>query len=137
MHSILVKDYMDRNTCAIPVTSNIKDAVEAMLRGGVIGMPVIDQEKKLVGYISEQDCMKEMLNDTFYCAESPSITKVMSSEVLSVTPDTSILEIAESMLDRRPKNYPVVNEGKLIGIINRSHVLKALLENNKDCYSHK
>jgi len=137
MQSILVKDYMDPNTHAIQVTSNIQDAVESMLRNKVIGAPVVDSENRLVGYVSEQDCMKEMLNNTFYCEEPPSITKVMSSTVLSATPDTSILEIAEKMLDRLPKNYPVIREGKLVGVINRSHVLRALLENDKDCYLHK
>ncbi|MBU3069865.1 CBS domain-containing protein [Aestuariicella sp. G3-2] len=137
MQSILVKDYMDPNTHAIQVTSNIRDAVESMLRNKVIGAPVVDSDHKLVGYVSEQDCMKEMLNNTFYCEEPPNITKVMSKAVLSATPDTSILEIAEKMLDRLPKNYPVIRDGKLIGIINRSHVLRALIENDADCYIHR
>lgn len=137
MQSILVKDYMDPNTHAIQVTSNIRDAVESMLRNKVIGAPVVDSEHKLVGYVSEQDCMKEMLNNTFYCEEPPNITTVMSTAVLSATPDTSILEIAEKMLDRLPKNYPVIRDGKLIGIINRSHVLRALIENDADCYIHR
>jgi CBS domain-containing protein len=134
MQSILVKDYMDRNTCAIYASTNIRDAVESMLRNNVIGAPVIDNERKLVGYVSEQDCMKEMLNNTFYSEEPPSITKVMSHVVLSVGPETSILEIAEKMLERQPKNYPVISDGKLIGVINRSHVLLALLESDKERY---
>lgn len=134
MHSILVKDYMDHNTVAIYVDSSIFDAVESMLRNKVIGAPVIDRNHQLVGYVSEQDCMKEMLNNTFYADDSPGVIKVMSAAVLSVAPDTSILEIAEKMLERLPKNYPVVSEGKLVGVINRSHVLRALLENDKERY---
>lgn len=134
MQSILVKDYMDRHTSAIYVDSNICDAVDSMLRNRVIGAPVIDRNHQLVGYVSEQDCMKEMLNNTFFADESPNITKVMSTVVLSVGPETSILEIAEKMLERLPKNYPVISEGRLIGVINRSHVLRALLENDKGRY---
>ncbi len=138
MHSILVKDYMDHNPHAIPDSANVKDAVELMVRDRVIGAPVIDHNKYLVGYVSEQDCMKDMLNNTFFCEEPPQVTAVMSRDVLTVTPDTSIVEIAQSMLDRRPKNYPVVLEGKLVGIISRSHILRALLENDQDCYlKHK
>lgn len=137
MHSILVKDYMDHNTAAIYVDSSIFDAVESMLRNKVIGAPVIDRNHQLVGYVSEQDCMKEMLNNTFYADDSPSVTKVMSPAVLSVAPDTSILEIAEKMLERLPKNYPVVSDGKLVGVINRSHVLRALLENDKERYTRQ
>lgn len=134
MHSILVKDYMDHNAHAIPKTTNIKDAVESMLKDGVIGVPVIDHEHQLVGYVSEQDCIKEMLNDAFYCEEPAEVTTVMQTDVVTVNPDTSIVEIAQSMLNRRPKNYPVVVDGKLVGIISRSHVLRALLENDQDCY---
>lgn len=134
MQSILVKDYMDRNTSAIYADSSICDAVESMLRNNVIGAPIIDRNHQLVGYISEQDCIKEMLNNTFYADESPSVTKVMSTVVLSVGPDTSILEIAEKMLERLPKNYPVISDGRLVGVITRSHVLRALLENDKERY---
>jgi DeoR family transcriptional regulator, catabolite repression regulator len=134
MHSILVKDYMDHNAHAILSDTNIKDAVEYMLSDGVIGLPVIDTQEHVVGYVSEQDCIKEMLNDAFYCEEPANITTVMKTDVVSVAPDTSIVEIAQSMLERRPKNYPVISEGKLVGIISRSHILKALLENDQDCY---
>ena len=134
MHSILVKDYMDHNPHAILSDTNIKDAVESMVTDGVIGLPVINREEKLIGYVSEQDCIKEMLNDAFYCEEPAEVTTVMKTEVVSVTPDTSIVEIAQSMVERRPKNYPVVRDGKLVGLISRSHILKALLENDQDCY---
>jgi len=134
MHSILVKDYMDHNAHAVMSDANIKDAVEYMLSDGVIGLPVIDTQEHVVGYVSEQDCIKEMLNDTFYCEEPANITTVMKTDVVSVAPDTSIVEIAQSMVERRPKNYPVISDGKLVGIISRSHILKALLENDQDCY---
>ncbi len=134
MHSILVKDYMDHNAHAILSTTNIKDAVEYMLKDGVIGLPVIDDKEHVVGYVSEQDCIKEMLNDAFFCEEPAEVTAVMKKEVVSVAPDTSIVEIAQSMVERRPKNYPVISDGKLVGVISRSHILKALLENEQDCY---
>ncbi len=134
MHSILVKDYMDHNAHAILSTTNIKDAVEYMLKDGVIGLPVIDNDEQVVGYVSEQDCIKEMLNDAFFCEEPAEVTAVMKKEVVSVAPDTSIVEIAQSMVERRPKNYPVISDGKLVGVISRSHILKALLENDQDCY---
>ncbi len=134
MQSILVKDYMDHNPHAIPDSANVKEAVESMLRDNIIGAPVVDADRKLVGYVSEQDCIKDILNNTFFCDEPPSVKTVMSTEVLSVSPDTSIVEVASSMVAHRPKNYPVIQDGKLVGLINRAHVLRALLENDKDCY---
>lgn len=136
MHSILVKDYMDYDPHAVKTTTNVRDVVQSLLNAGLIGCPVINEDEKVVGFVSEQDCIKELLNDAFYCEEPAAVSTVMHSDVLTVTPETSIVEIAQTMLQNKPKNYPVVDEGKLVGLINRSHILKALLENDDDCYIH-
>ncbi|WP_111641965.1 CBS domain-containing protein [Marinimicrobium alkaliphilum] len=134
MHSILVRDYMQRDTNAISVSANIAEVVSRLVKGKIPGAPVIDDKKTVVGFVSEQDCIKEMLNNAMFCDEPPSVTKVMQTDVLTVTPNTSIVEIAQTMLKHKPKIYPVVDDGKLVGIINRSLILKALVENDEDCY---
>ncbi len=126
MSSILVKDYMQSNVPAIRDTANVKEVVDHLLNMGVTGSPVIDNREHVVGFVSEQDCMKEMLNSAFYHEQPSLVTKIMRSDVLTVTPDTSILEIAETMLGNKPKNYPVVSAGKLVGLINRRQILQAL-----------
>lgn len=136
MHSILVKDYMDPNPHAIHISKTVIDVVKLLINENILGAPVVNDENHLVGFVSEQDCMIEMLNDTFYCEESPPISAVMSRDILTVSPETSILEMAETMSKRPPKNYPVVDNGRLIGILSRRRVLKALLETNEDCYIH-
>lgn len=136
MHSILVKDYMDHDPHAVHITTNVRDVVESLLKAGVIGCPVIDDSDKVVGFVSEQDCIKEMLNDAFYCEEPPEVRAVMHGDVMTVSPETSIVEIAQTMMANKPKNYPVVDNGKLVGLINRSLILKAIIENDEDCYIH-
>ncbi|MFL0808886.1 MAG: CBS domain-containing protein [Agarilytica sp.] len=136
MHSILVEDYMDRDPHAIINTATVRDVVAILMKAKITGAPVVDEDKTLVGFVSEQDCIREMLNDTFYCEESPSVTEVMKTEVITCTPDTSIVELAEKMSKSPPKNYPVCKDGKLIGLFSRHFLLKALLENNEDCYIH-
>jgi len=136
MHSILVKDYMDRNPHAINEEATVRDVITVLMKEQISGAPVVDKDKNLIGFVSEQDCIQEMLNDAFYCEESPPVTAVMSKEVNTVSPDTSIVEIAETMAKRPPKNYPVCSEGKLIGLISRRLILQALLENDEDCYIH-
>ena len=137
MHSILVADYMDHNPHAISASTSIKQAVTIMLKEGVIGVPVIDDNHQLIGYLSEQDCVKDMLNDAFYSEEPGAVSSAMQTEVLSVSPETSIVEIAQTIMSNRPKNYPVIKEGKLVGLISRSDVLRALLEHEEDGYFSK
>lgn len=137
MHSILVADYMDHNPHAVFASTSIKDAVSMMLKEGVIGVPVIDENQQLIGYLSEQDCVKDMLNDAFYSEEPGPVANVMQKEVMSVSPETSIVEIAQTIMTNRPKNYPVVTDGKLVGLISRSDVLRSLLEHEEDGYFSK
>jgi len=134
MHSILVKDYMDRTPHAINQSSAVRSAIAVLMKEEIPGAPVINDDKMLVGFVSEQDCIREMLNDAFYCDESPSVTTVMSKDVLTVSPEESILELAESMTKQRPKIYPVVENGKLVGLISRRLILNALIKNNEDCF---
>ncbi|MGH1440722.1 MAG: CBS domain-containing protein [Cellvibrionaceae bacterium] len=134
MHSILVADFMNHQPSIVKDTDNVRAAVELLLAKKIIGVPVVDESKNLVGYLSEQDCIEEMLNDAFYCEEPGSVSKVMQKDVLSVKPSTTIVELAQSIIKNKPKNYPVVDDGKLVGLISRTQVLKALVDNDDDCY---
>lgn len=137
MLSILVKDYMQANVQAIKADASVREVVEHLLRYNLSGAPVVDDSQNLVGFVSEQDCMKDMLNSAFYREETASVTSIMRKDVLSVTPTTSILEIAETMLGNKPKNYPVIEHGKLIGLITRRQILQALHTNNGNYFSHQ
>lgn len=134
MHSILVTDFMNHQPSVVKDTDNVRTAVELMLEKKLIGVPVIDENKNLVGYLSEQDCIEEMLNDAFHCEEPGSVRKVMQQNVLSVKPSTTIVELAQTIIKNRPKNYPVIEDGKLVGLISRTNVLQALVDNDDDCY---
>jgi len=136
MHSILVKDYMNTAPHTLSETSTVRDAVELFLKYAIHGAPVVNSDHHLVGFVSEQDCLSEMLNEAFYCEESPSIAMVMSKTVHAISPEASILSLAESMAKAPPKNYPVTERNKLIGLISRKDILKALVENDEDCYIH-
>lgn len=137
MLSILVKDYMQANVQAVKADASVREVVEHLLKYNLTGAPVVDENQNLVGFVSEQDCMKDMLNSAFYREETASVKSIMRKDVLFVTPTTSILEIAETMLGNKPKNYPVIENGKLIGLITRRQILQALRANNGNYFSHQ
>ena len=134
MHSILVSDYMDNNPHSIQDSSSIRDTVLFLLKEKISGAPVVDSNNNLVGFISEQDCISEILNDAMYCEDSPPVSKLMTRDVITASPETSIVELAERMATTAARNYPVVQNGLLVGLINRSLIMKAVLETNDDCY---
>lgn len=130
MPSLLVKDHMQPNAQAVLETASVKEVIEYLLEAGLTGVPVVNASDEVVGFVSEQDCIKEMLNSAFFGADAPAVTQIMHSPVLSVAPNASVLEVAETMLQHKPKNYPVIAEGKLVGLINRRHILRALILND-------
>ncbi len=67
-----------------------------------------------------------MLKEAYHCEQVAQVRDVMRKEVLAVGPDTSILELAEMMMGQKPKIYPVVEEGHLLGVISRHDVMQAI-----------
>tara|TARA_B110000977_G_C11059347_1_gene485310 strand:- start:744 stop:926 length:183 start_codon:yes stop_codon:yes gene_type:complete len=57
----------------------------------------------------------------------------MRRAVVSVKPDDSIIDLAEQMGDHQPKTYPVTENGKLVGVLTRQHVLAGLEKNQQHC----
>ena len=136
MSSLLVKDYMVPSTHSIPASANVAEAVEVLLDNCLSGAPVVDSSQNLIGFLSEKDCIKHLINSSYYRDGSPSVEEIMTTDIVSVSPDTSILQIAELMLQHAPKIYPVCDAGKLVGIIQRHHVLQALRKDDSSSPLH-
>ncbi|MGB2427201.1 MAG: CBS domain-containing protein [Alteromonas sp.] len=127
MESLLVSDYMNQRPVKLSIDMPIAEAVERLLTSKQAGGPVVDEHKKVVGFLSEQDCMSNMITSSYYREQVCRVKDVMHGEVLSVKPYLSVLELANMMLKARPKIYPVVDDdGFLLGVINRSDVLNAI-----------
>ena len=105
----------------------VEDASLRFLKTGQIGGPVIDEKGQLIGFLSEIDVLKEMLESNYHNEHVSIVANLMRKDVLSVKPYDSIVELAQSMTTNRPKVYPVIDDdGVLLGTICRSDVLKAI-----------
>ena len=114
----------------------VQAAVEKFLNSHQLGGPVVDDKGHLLGWISEQDCIAVMLKEAYHCEQVAQVKDVMRKEVLTVGPDTSILALAEMMMGQKPKIYPVVEEGRLLGVINRHNVMQAIHAQLTTCFVH-
>jgi CBS domain-containing protein len=118
---------MNKRPVTFKTDMTIAEAVERFLHSHQIGGPVIDGHKRVVGFLSEQDCLARMLEATYLGESHYTVNELMHDEPLTTTPDASVLDLAQQMKGHKPKLYPVVdNEGRLLGIISRSDVLKAI-----------
>jgi DeoR family transcriptional regulator, catabolite repression regulator len=123
---ILVREFMHPVKYVFKQDTGVDEIVKTLAKNKVVGGPVVDEKGCLIGFISEQDCIKQMLNNTYYCESHDVAADIMRRNPLSVSPEDDILHLAEDMLKKRPKIYPVVENNKIVGMITRADVLKAL-----------
>lgn len=101
-------------------------AVNQLVKHHISGAPVVDAGGTLVGMLSEMDCMQVGLiaaEDT--CVAGP-VSQFMKASVVFVSPDDSLTQLAQLFLSKPFRRYPVMENGKLVGQISRSDVLKAI-----------
>ncbi len=125
---------MDRQPVLLQASMSIAEAVDMLLKHQKMGAPVVDKQKHLVGFLSQQDCLAVMLKSSYHCDLVATVEDCMKTEVLFVSSQESILQLAEQMVGPKPKIYPVVDAGKVIGTINRTDVLKAMAIYMQQCY---
>lgn len=132
--TVVVRDCMSRKVVSFDVSDDVGDIVAVLLEHKITGAPVLNADKQVIGFISEQDCIKEMLNTAFYCDLTATAADIMKTNVVTVDPDMPISQLAEQLNTNKPKVYPVVEEGKLVGIVSRSDVLQALYDASVRCH---
>lgn len=128
MESVKIQDHMDHRPVFFKGNETIAEAVEKLLQSNKTGAPVVDDDKKVIGFLSQQDCIKEMISSTYHSGEaSKNVSEVMRADVLTKKPYESALQVAEDMSFNKPKMYPVVDDdGLLMGTISRTNILRAL-----------
>ncbi|RUO81382.1 CBS domain-containing protein [Idiomarina tyrosinivorans] len=127
MKSVKVSDYMNRHPVVFTSQLAVEAAVERLLQSRQRGGPVIDAERNVIGFLSEQDCIAALLKGVYHQEQTATVADCMFHPVLTVNEDDAIVDLAERMTLEKPKIYPVLNHSQqLVGIITRTDVLRAL-----------
>ncbi len=127
MESLQVNEYMNVRPVTFTCNMTVAQAVEKLLQSKQTGGPVIDDKNKVIGFLSEQDCLKQMIASSYYREQVAQVKDIMKTDVLAIKSYMSVMELAQKMLLEKPKMYPVVDDdGYLLGSINRSALLHAI-----------
>jgi CBS domain-containing protein len=120
---------MTEEVLVIRETQSVAEAIELMVRSRISGAPVLNADGKLVGVISEFDCMKALAASSFYHDGLPTMSDVsdlMSRDLHTVTPDTDVFTIAHMFIKHRIRRVLVVEDGRLRGLVSRRDVLRLM-----------
>jgi len=122
-----VREIMSRDCYRVTGKTSVSTLAEGLSLHRLPGVPVVDEHDHLIGFISEQDVLGKVLESTYLNDEPPLVRELMRKEVLTVTPNKSLIDLAQEMLSNKPKVYPVVEQERLVGIVTRRDVLNAIL----------
>lgn len=123
----IVREIMSRDCYRVRGNTSVTTLVKGLALHRLPGAPVVDDRDHLIGFISEQDVLGKVLESAYLNDEPPLVKELMRHEVLSVPATKSITDLAQEMLGAKPKVYPVVEQGRLVGIVTRRDVLSAVL----------
>ncbi|MFL7048361.1 CBS domain-containing protein, partial [Vibrio cyclitrophicus] len=98
MHSIKVKDYMTPQVVTFTPDMPLSLALDRVMRSHHMGGPVIDENEQVIGFLSEQDLLEKLVKVSYFCQDTHIVGDCMYQEVLSVSPDLSIIELVSGAI---------------------------------------
>ena len=107
--------------------AKIFDALKVMADNGVGALVVLNEEEHVVGIFSERDHVRKVDLDG-RCSHRAFIHQVMSEEVCYITPEISVDEAMAIMTENRCRHLPVMEKGRLVGLVSIGDLVKASLE---------
>ena len=120
-------EVMVRPVISARKNASARDIALQLMNGLYSGMPVTDDDGKVIGVITEIDILNAIMEGKKL--EKTVAGDIMTSEVVTVDPDTSVSEIIKIMNEKKIIRIPVVSkEGKLRGVVSRSDILRARIE---------
>lgn len=124
--TLFVRDYMTAEPICISTDMDILQAISRLLQHEISGAPVIDEQGKLSGILTERDCIKVAVHAGYFDDFGGKVSNYMTRQVETVSPDDHLMDIAEKFISSPFRRYPVIDKGDIIGLITRRDVLKAL-----------
>jgi acetoin utilization protein AcuB len=134
MSNNLVRDWMTSKPITVPQCSPIRDAYWLMIDNKIRRLPVMDNER-LVGIITMEDLRRaepptgiglDLVRITDMLSKM-TVHQVMSRDPKTITPDATLIEAAQMMLEYRISALPVMDGSQLVGIITESDIFRAFV----------
>jgi len=142
-----VQNVMATNVATVQPDTTLADALEVMLDRRISGLPVVDSGGRLVGVLTEGDLLRRTETGTeprhgrwfdffagpgrlaaeYVRTHGRQVADLMTEEIVTVAPETTLTELVELMETKHIKRVPVLRDGVLVGVVSRADLLRPLL----------
>ena len=147
------RDVMTLGVYTVKPTTSVKDVARLFMQRRISAVPVVDDQGKIVGIVSEGDLLHRseistqrrhpwwldlMVRDEVLDAEeyikahAKQVADIMTRNVITAEPDTPLQEIAEILAKYTIKRVPIVRDGRLVGIVSRANLVQAIATSGSD-----
>jgi CBS domain-containing protein len=114
---MFAKDIMTRDVITVSPTATVKNLAMTLIKNQISGAPVAGRNGKIIGVVSEADIVAKKGKD---------VKTIMSKNIISVTEETAVEEIAKLMTTHRIKRLPVMRGSEVVGIVSRADIVNAI-----------
>ena len=127
--TVLVKDIMTTNLFLFTVEQSIHEVMNSFIKNKISGGPVVDDRGKLIGVISEADCMKEVSDSRYFNMPilDKSVGHFMTKEVETLPASMTLFDAASRFHETSRRRFPVLDNNKLVGQISRKDIVIAAI----------
>lgn len=124
--ALRVRDFMATKLHTVEPEAAVMDAVRRLVSLNVSGLLVVDAAGALIGIMTERDCIDVALQAGYFDETGGRVEDYMSRTLETVAPDDNLMDVAERFARDPHRRFPVVDDGRLVGLIARRDVLRAL-----------
>ena len=145
-----VNEFMTKDVISCHENNTVEEAAKIMVKEGFSVIPVIDDDRNLVGILTESDfvgtkaniphalvTIKQLFGQVFnlsdiesiyHNAKRKSLSEVMTKRPVTVASNSSLTSLIDTMITKNLKRIPIVSKNELVGIVTRKDLLKAFVK---------
>jgi len=123
---VRLKDIMQVNPICVYANDEIAAALQTLLDNNISGAPVLNDQKVLVGVLSQKDCIRAALDAHYHHSWGDRGERYMTESVETLGPEMELVNAAHFFTHSQYRRFPIVDNKQLVGQISRTDVLQAI-----------
>jgi CBS domain-containing protein len=123
-----VSEVMSTAVVTVPPEATLREVAPLLVAYGISGVPVVDDEQHVLGVVSETDILARRSGG----APARTAAEAMTAPAIIVSRDTPVGEAASTLVERRIDRLPVVERGRLVGIVTRADLVDAFARTDEE-----